>query len=81
MKTALAVGAAVAGYVLARRNVRVTKMTRRSIYSPFCLYYATKGGGPVLKGQSHWWQVNGFLFQRGQTAYSVVFRRHVEGTK
>lgn len=51
---------------------------RRSLYGRFVWYYATKTGGPVLKGEAHWWQVNGFLFQAKGKNVGIVFRRHIK---
>lgn len=48
----------------------------RCIYPFLTMLYAEKNGGPVLKGECHWWKISGFLVHI-KTGHAVVsFRRH-----
>jgi hypothetical protein len=50
---------------------------KRSIYGPFTLWYAEKGGRAVLKGERSWTKINGCQVKIGRWAYSLQFRRAV----
>lgn len=45
-------------------------------FAPAFLFYAEKGGGLVLKGQTHWTKINGFGVNTERGHLYLVFRRN-----
>jgi hypothetical protein len=54
-------------------EIKPTK--KHSIYGRFTVFQAERGGGPVLKGESSWTKVNGFMLRGPRRTYIFQFRR------
>jgi hypothetical protein len=50
--------------------------SKTRLYRNFILWYAEKGGEPVLRGERSWTKVSGFMIRtRKSRSYSFQFRR------
>lgn len=54
----------------------VYERRKMRIYGRFTIFYAEKGGAPVLRGQRSWTKINGFMIRTNQSkSYCFQFRR------